>query len=191
MDVTLVMFKADGERRDFNLKHAETIIGRKPTCGLRIPLSAVSREHCRIEVAGETVSFRDLGSSNGTYHNGERKPEGKLQPGDRLEIGSVIFTAVIDGKPEEVEPISTVLPEDTASAIAVTSAGGEKAESKPQVIDNQPDMPDQVDDEVSSPTTEIEEDPIAALEKLAQSHDLNDGGDDEPIRLYDEDEEEN
>ncbi len=188
MDVTLVMFKADGERRDFPIKHSQTIIGRKPTCGLRIPLSAVSREHCKIEVNAEGVSFRDMGSSNGTYHNGERRMQGDLKAGDRLEIGSVIFTAVIGGRPQDVEPISTVLPEDTTSAIGVPMSSGQ-GDSKPQVIDNQPDMPESVDEESTSPTTEIEDDPIAALEKLAKSQGLEEG-DDAPIRLYDEDDEE-
>ena len=187
MEVNLVMFKADGERRDFPLKHETTVIGRKPTCGLRIPLSAVSREHCKIEIRDDGVYFQDLGSSNGTFYNGERTTEGQLKPGDRLEIGSVIFTVQIDGQPTEIEPISTILPEDTAAAIASAPAS---AGAKPQVIDNQPEMPEPVDEETASPTTEIEDDdPIAALEKLAQSTDLDDAAD-EPIPLFDEDEDE-
>jgi len=43
MDVSLVMFKADGSRRDFPLKNAKTVVGRKNTCDLRVPLNAVSR----------------------------------------------------------------------------------------------------------------------------------------------------
>ena len=41
MQVTLVMFKADGTRRDFPLKKDRIVVGRKNTCDLRIPLSSV------------------------------------------------------------------------------------------------------------------------------------------------------
>src|SRR5690554_1129488 len=110
MDVKLVMFKADGTRRDFALSKPRTVIGRTNTADLRIPLSSVSRQHCEITISDEAgVRVRDLGSSNGTHHNGTRIQESKLEPGDQLLIGPVLFTIVIDGQPEEIEPVHTVL----------------------------------------------------------------------------------
>ena len=85
MDAILVMFRSDGQKREFPLTHQTTILGRKNTCDLRIPLSSVSREHCEIEIRDDTLYLRDLGSSNGTFHNDERVQEAVLHAGDRIK----------------------------------------------------------------------------------------------------------
>lgn len=113
MDVSLVMFKADGTRRDFPVAKARIVIGRTNTCDLRVPLSSVSREHCEITRDDESVKLRDLGSSNGTYHNNLRVQEAALAAGDEIVIGPVVFTVVVDGQPEKIEPVRTILPQDT------------------------------------------------------------------------------
>jgi pSer/pThr/pTyr-binding forkhead associated (FHA) protein len=44
----------------------------------------------------------DLGSSNGTFHNGEKVTEGQqLHPGDTVQIGPVTFLVQIDGVPAD------------------------------------------------------------------------------------------
>ena len=74
----LAMFKSDGTRRDFSLAKDRTIIGRKVNCDLRIPLTSVSRQHCEVTIDGDKVQVKDLGSSNGTYHNSVRVQEAFL-----------------------------------------------------------------------------------------------------------------
>ncbi|MHC4995364.1 MAG: FHA domain-containing protein, partial [Planctomycetota bacterium] len=116
MGATLVMFGADGKRRDFPLKDQIVIIGRNDNCGLRIPLSSVSRQHCQVEQRDDDEYWiRDLGSSNGTLLNDERVVEEELEPGDQLTVGPVKFTVVIDGVPDEIQP-------DTPPAAASESA---------------------------------------------------------------------
>ena len=106
MNVNLVMFKGDGTRRDFSLKKDRVLIGRTHACDLRIPLSAVSRKHCEVLLKGETAKLRDLGSLNGTYCNGERVlEEVKLEAGDRIVIGPVVFTLVINDEPKEIKAV--------------------------------------------------------------------------------------
>lgn len=48
MQVVLVMFRADDQRRSFALPRQITVIGRREDCDLRIPLGDVSRKHCRL-----------------------------------------------------------------------------------------------------------------------------------------------
>ena len=48
MDVKLIMFRADGSRRSFNINPGATSIGRKTDCDIRIPLVEVSRRHAEI-----------------------------------------------------------------------------------------------------------------------------------------------
>lgn len=110
MDLKLIMFKADGERREFPITHPVTIVGRKHTCDLRVPISSVSREHCQVELRDDGAYIRDLGSSNGTYHQDARVNEGKLAAGDTIVVGPCHFFVVIDGEPANIEPVPTVLP---------------------------------------------------------------------------------
>ncbi|HSG78770.1 MAG TPA: FHA domain-containing protein, partial [Acidimicrobiia bacterium] len=51
-----------------------------------------SRQHSAIEILGDHAILRDLGSTNGTYVNGERLDEIDLEPGDEVFIGRFHFT---------------------------------------------------------------------------------------------------
>ncbi|MEI7766381.1 MAG: FHA domain-containing protein [Phycisphaerae bacterium] len=117
MEVKLVMFKSDGQRRELVIRHSNMLIGRHTDCHLQIPLAQVSRKHCQVLVDDESVSVKDLGSSNGTFVNGSRVQAAELQPGDQLVVGPVIFTVVIDGKPEEISPIRTIIEEQSVEPI--------------------------------------------------------------------------
>ena len=59
-------------------------IGRDPTCDLVIVDPRVSRRHLAIDGASH---FADLGSANGTIHNGAPVARGTLGLGDLLMIG--------------------------------------------------------------------------------------------------------
>ena len=103
MQVVLVMFRGDGERRSFSIARDMTVIGRREDCDLRIPVGDVSRKHCRIMKDEDFVRVEDLGSSNGTHVNGERIQEALLKAGDWIQIGPVQFIVQIDGSPTEEE----------------------------------------------------------------------------------------
>ena len=107
MQAVLVMFRSDGEPRSFSLTRDVTVIGRREDCDLRIPLGDVSRKHCRLIRDGESFRVEDLGSSNGTYLNGERVQEAELKAGDSVQLGPVVFVLQIDGVPadDQLQPI--------------------------------------------------------------------------------------
>jgi diguanylate cyclase (GGDEF)-like protein len=78
------------EPRDYTLKAGKTTLGRHPGNDIVIIDESASRLHAEIEldVAGNAVSVRDLGSTNGTYVSHERLVESRrLRPGDELRIG--------------------------------------------------------------------------------------------------------
>ena len=116
MDVQLIMFKADGARHDFPMKKSRLVIGRTSSCALRIPLSSVSREHCELYLDAGSVKVKDLGSSNGTFHNNTRIMEAILAAGDTLTVGPVIFTVQIDGKPAEIKQVKSVVDQSHADS---------------------------------------------------------------------------
>ena len=109
MQAVLVMFRSDGERRSFSIARDMTVIGRREDCDLRIPLGEVSRKHCRLVRDGDTLKLEDLGSSNGTFLNGQRVQEALLSPGDTIQVGPVAFALQIDGEPpeEDLRPVTT------------------------------------------------------------------------------------
>ena len=104
------MFRSDGDRRSFSITRDITVIGRREDCDLRIPLGEISRKHCRLIRDGDALRLEDLGSSNGSYHNGERVQEANLNPGDSIQVGPVVFVLQIDGVPadEDLHPVAAV-----------------------------------------------------------------------------------
>ncbi len=121
MQVVLVMFKANGQRKEFTLKKAVTHIGRGNECELRIPLGVVSRQHCQLSVSEAGLFLLDLDSSNGTLVNNRRVKETKVEAGDTITIGPVVFTVVIDGQPEQVKPVRTVIVESSVEPVQTAS----------------------------------------------------------------------
>ena len=122
MHVALFMFTADGQRRRFPLQRDITVIGRREDCDLRIPLTEVSRKHCRLVKNTSGLRLEDLGSSNGTFHNGNRVRETIVEPGDRVQVGPVVFIVQIDGLPADD---AVELPK--ADAADSSSLGGQAA----------------------------------------------------------------
>jgi hypothetical protein len=68
------------------------VVGRSRRCDLRLPGTDASRRHAEIAGSAQGFTLVDLGSTNGTYVNGERVRECVLQPGDQIEIGASLIT---------------------------------------------------------------------------------------------------
>ena len=63
-------------------------IGRSEECDISFPDDgSLSRVHARLDRDGDDWMLVDLGSTNGTFVNGERINEVRLQPGDVIELG--------------------------------------------------------------------------------------------------------
>lgn len=80
----------DNTRKTFELGEF-SIIGRCPTAQISLADEFLSTRHARIEKRNEGFYIRDLRSRNGTYLNGTRILEAKLQDNDRLKIGITEF----------------------------------------------------------------------------------------------------
>lgn len=130
MQAVLVMFRSDGERRSFSITRDMTVIGRREDCDLRIPLGEVSRKHARLVRDGDLLKVEDLGSSNGTFLNGQRVQESLLAPGDTIQVGPVAFVLQMDGVPadDELQPVMMDL--------AAATGGGTALSGEPQVIES-------------------------------------------------------
>jgi hypothetical protein len=71
-------------------------MGRSPDNDVILRDPATSGHHARLERRGEAFWLVDLGSTNGTFVNGESVQEKQLNHGDRLTIGqnSVHFALI-------------------------------------------------------------------------------------------------
>ena len=119
------MFRSDGDRRSFSLTRDITVIGRREDCDLRIPLGEVSRKHCRLVRDGDSLRLEDLGSSNGTYHNGQRVQEAILSPGDSIQVGPLVFVLQMDGVPadEDLAPVEAQPLDEAGGPTAMPEEG--------------------------------------------------------------------
>lgn len=75
--------------RMFKVDSNELLIGRAMESGVRIVDDGVSRRHARVTRSPDgTISVIDLGSTNGTYVNGDRVQQRGLTDGDKIQIGT-------------------------------------------------------------------------------------------------------
>ena len=83
-----------GER--YELAGAITVLGRDDEADIIISDPGVSRRHTEIRVTNDgphkVASVRDLGSTNGTYVNGDQITTARLRNGDRITIGRTSMT---------------------------------------------------------------------------------------------------
>ena len=72
----------------------QLVVGRAPSSDIAIFDPTISRRHAELQVDESGLRVRDLGSSNGTFHNGERIEDSDavaLAPGDTITFGKVAF----------------------------------------------------------------------------------------------------
>ena len=86
----LVVRKGPNVGQAFPLEGSPLIIGRDPMSDIVLNDPEVSRQHVRLTRTTDGYQLEDLGSTNGTYVDGERlssEPH-PLQPGQSISIGS-------------------------------------------------------------------------------------------------------
>jgi pSer/pThr/pTyr-binding forkhead associated (FHA) protein len=66
----------------------ELLVGRHDACDVVVGDLSVSRQHARLSFRDGHWVLRDLHSTNGTRVNGTRVVRCRLEPGDRLSLGS-------------------------------------------------------------------------------------------------------
>ncbi len=74
--------------------HREIIIGRSSDLDMVLVEDMVSRKHAKITTDDAVVTIQDLGSTNGTFVNGEKVRKAELKDGDRILIGTSIIKMV-------------------------------------------------------------------------------------------------
>jgi hypothetical protein len=82
----VVTLTVDGQRHEVTKRRM--LLGRSRECDIQLSDPNVSRRHAELRQEGATYWIVDLDSTNGTEVNGERTSRSKVEPGDRITIGS-------------------------------------------------------------------------------------------------------
>ncbi len=72
----------------------EIVVGRSSDLDMVLVEDMVSRRHARIACNDSQIVIEDLGSTNGTFVNGEKIKRATLKEGDRVLIGTSILKVV-------------------------------------------------------------------------------------------------
>jgi pSer/pThr/pTyr-binding forkhead associated (FHA) protein len=86
----------------------EIVVGRSSDLDMVLVEEMVSRRHARILQDEGVISIEDLGSTNGTFVNGEKIQKGTLKEGDRILIGTSILKVVTASEAAQREGLEAV-----------------------------------------------------------------------------------
>ena len=84
----LVVLSGSNVGEMYRIEKDQVVIGRGDKVDLRLVDDGISREHVRLSKEEGRIVLEDLGSTNGTYCNGQRVARQPLAEGDKILIGS-------------------------------------------------------------------------------------------------------
>jgi pSer/pThr/pTyr-binding forkhead associated (FHA) protein len=93
-DNRLVVEQGPSPGQEYPLSRLPVVIGRLPGVDILVEDTRISRQHARLSQREDQIQIEDLGSSNGTFVNGERivAPH-PLQDGDQIGLGQFYASA--------------------------------------------------------------------------------------------------
>ncbi len=85
----LVINSGGAQNRTLELRPGANRFGRANTNEFQLDDPSVSSAHCEILQSDQSILVKDLGSTNGTFIDGEPIQEARLEPGQTLRLGTL------------------------------------------------------------------------------------------------------
>jgi len=102
---------------EFPLKpNRQVVIGRSSDLDMVLVEDMVSRKHAKITSQEGKIVIEDLGSTNGTFVNGEKIKHARLKEGDRILIGTSILKLVAQGNAPTLDDVAVKKSMEAAAA---------------------------------------------------------------------------
>ncbi len=118
---TLKFISGKYQGGEFPLRpNREITIGRSSDLDMVLVEDMVSRKHAKITTDDRSVSIQDLGSTNGTFVNGEKIRAVRLKEGDRILVGTSIIKLVAANNEVPV-PMASLTETEARSRLQVTA----------------------------------------------------------------------
>lgn len=95
--VSLAVTEGPLKGQVFPITKPRVVLGRAGA-DIIVADNEVSRQHCMLEVFGRTARLQDLGSTNGTWVNGERVESRELEHLSEFSIGSSLLIFTVTNK---------------------------------------------------------------------------------------------
>ena len=95
ISLTFKIYEGDRLVREQTLSQGVIKIGKVPSAHLQIDDATVSRMHAIVEVGRDEVALIDLGSTGGTFVNGQKINKARLQSGDSIQVGKTRLEVAI------------------------------------------------------------------------------------------------
>lgn len=92
----LRILNAGVEPAVLELPGGTTTLGRREDNPLCLPDASVSSRHCELTETEGRLTIRDLGSTNGTFIDGERAEHGTVAPGGTFKLGGIELCYEVD-----------------------------------------------------------------------------------------------
>ncbi len=95
----LTITKGQASGKEFAIEKDVNILGREPGVDFLVESPGVSRQHARLSRQGNQFTLEDLGSSNGTFVNGNRIHQPVvLNNGDEISLGQSVSLNFMDAQ---------------------------------------------------------------------------------------------
>ena len=110
----------------------EYFVGRSSECALVLVEDMISRQHAKFVVEHGAVTLVDLGSTNGSFVNGERVSRQVLKEGDRILFGTSIIRLITSAAAQGTSVQQPRQQQQAATQATVMGAKPEELTSPPQ-----------------------------------------------------------
>jgi len=146
----MVMHSGPSVGKVYPLEKSEIFVGRDLSNDIVINDPEISRRHARLYIQGGSYVLEDLGSTNGTFVNGQRLGgAGILRPGDSITFGermSLVYEAIdLDPDATLVSPASRPTYEDQGPAQIYSSPPAYRSAEPAYPPPGSPPQPQSVD----------------------------------------------
>jgi signal transduction histidine kinase len=116
----LFVIRGNDQGTRFELNELTVRLGRDSANEVQLHDTEVSRHHAQVVRSAGGVTLSDLDSSNGTFVNGRRVTEQRLESGDQIQVGSTLM--LFTGLPREAS-------EDLRDKVDIASAAASEDQS--------------------------------------------------------------
>jgi hypothetical protein len=141
---------------EIQLKPGKNSFGRSELNDFPIPEASVSSKHCEILVSDDSVTIKDLGSTNGTFVDGALITETELSSGQSIRFGEVELAYFSDAAEPRLagQAVAAAAQVGNQSAAAVGSAPGTSRATRitlPSTADSPPALSSPMAESATAP----------------------------------------